>query len=72
MHDKRERSDEVADGVRRPTAKRRRFGPEESGLTGIEYALIASVVSIVIAATVFLLGGQVLALFQQIIAAFGN
>ena len=55
-----------------PDTELGRFSTDESGLTGIEYALIASVVSIVIAATVFLLGGQVLALFQQIIAAFGN
>ena len=45
---------------------------DTSGATAIEYALIASVVSIVIAATVLLLGDQILALFQQITAAFGG
>ena len=40
-----------------------------SGLTSIEYAMIASVISIAIAAVVFLLGGQVNALYQQIVGA---
>jgi len=43
-----------------------------AGLTSIEYALIASVVSIAIAAVVFLLGGQVNALYQQIVGALAG
>lgn len=48
------------------------FRRDEIGLTSIEYAMIASVVSIAIAAVVFLLGGQVQALYQQIVGALGG
>jgi Flp pilus assembly pilin Flp len=48
-----------------------RLSSDTAGATSIEYALIASVVSIVIAGVVLLLGDQVLALYQQIAAAFG-
>lgn len=43
-----------------------RLFSDTAGATSIEYALIASVVSVVL-----LLGDQVLALYQQIAAAFG-
>ena len=48
-----------------------RLSSDTAGETSIEYALIASVVSTVIAGVVLLLGDQVLALYQQIAAAFG-
>jgi Flp pilus assembly pilin Flp len=48
-----------------------RFRRDTRGTNAIEYALIAGVVSIAIAGAVFLLGGQVAALYQQILAAFG-
>ena len=43
-----------------------------SRATAIENALIAIVVSIIIAATVLRLGDQILSLFQQITTAFGG
>jgi Flp pilus assembly pilin Flp len=49
-----------------------RLHNDQTGATSIEYALIASVVSIVIAGVILLLGDQVLALYQQIAAAFGG
>ncbi|MEL0112857.1 MAG: Flp family type IVb pilin [Rickettsiales bacterium] len=48
------------------------FRRDEIGLTSIEYAMIASVISIAIAAVVFLLGGQVQALYRQIVGALGG
>ena len=43
-----------------------------SRAAAIEYAHMASVASIIIAATVLLLGDQILTLFQQITTAFGG
>ena len=45
---------------------------DTSRATAIENALIAIVVSIIIAATVLRLGDQILSLFQQITTAFGG
>ena len=46
-----------------------RWSRNTSGLSSIKYAMIASVISIAIAAVVFLLGGQVNTLYQQIVGA---
>ncbi|MBS0333905.1 MAG: Flp family type IVb pilin, partial [Proteobacteria bacterium] len=42
-----------------------------SGTTAIEYALIASLVTVAIAAAVGAVGQQVLSLFNKVAAAFG-
>lgn len=42
------------------------------GATAIEYALIATGISIAIAAVVFLLGDELLGLYNTIVAAFTN
>ena len=47
----------------------RRFFREERGATAIEYALIASGISIVIAAAVTALGGDVQGLFSSVATA---
>lgn len=49
----------------------RDFCRDDSGPTAVEYALIAGAVALVIVGVVFLLGGQVQALYQQILGAFG-
>jgi pilus assembly protein Flp/PilA len=47
----------------------RRFTCDESGATAIEYALIASGISIVIAATVFTMGAHVQGLYTSVSTA---
>ena len=47
----------------------RRFLRDESGATAIEYALIASGISIVIAATVVAIGGDVQGMFSNVATA---
>jgi len=44
-----------------------RFSGDASGATAIEYALIAGLISIVIIASVSLLGTNVKALYQQLV-----
>lgn len=46
------------------------FLQEESGVTAIEYALLAGLIAVVIAGSVGLLGGAVAALFAGVAAAF--
>ena len=46
------------------------FSSDEKGVTAIEYALLASLIAVVIAATVATLGASVLALYEEITAAF--
>jgi pilus assembly protein Flp/PilA len=55
-----------------PAAKHlaRRFFADESGATAIEYAMIASGIGVVLAATVFMLGNSVKGLFTAVSAAF--
>ena len=43
---------------------------DEAGATAIEYALIAAGVALAISVVVFTLGDEVLALFQEVAAAF--
>lgn len=62
----------VSAGRQVRTGRPLRFRRDEIGLTSIEYAMIASVISIAIAAVVFLLGGQVQALYGQIVSALGG
>ena len=50
--------------------KRYRFGNEEDGATAVEYALMAASIAGVIALVVSVLGGQVLNMFQTIVAIF--
>tara|TARA_B100001989_G_scaffold246955_1_gene218524 strand:- start:1038 stop:1208 length:171 start_codon:yes stop_codon:yes gene_type:complete len=45
---------------------------QEDGATAIEYGLIAAGISIAIAATVFLVGGDIDGLFQQVQAALAG
>jgi pilus assembly protein Flp/PilA len=47
----------------------RRFRSDAGGATAIEYALIASGISIVIMATVVTLGGTVTGMFQSVATA---
>lgn len=44
----------------------------EDGATAIEYGLIAAGISIAIAATVFIVGGDIDALFSQVSAALNG
>ena len=46
-----------------------RFAKDESGVTAIEYGLIAGLISVVIIAAVTLVGQDLLAVFNQIAAA---
>jgi pilus assembly protein Flp/PilA len=55
--------------MRELVAAGRRFAHDVSGATAIEYALIASGVSIVIAATVFTLGANVKAYYTNVATA---
>lgn len=48
----------------------RRFSSDEAGTTAIEYALIASGISVAIIAAVNGVGAQVLVMFQSVVAAF--
>lgn len=47
-----------------------RFSRDEAGATAIEYALIASGISVVIVAAVNGIGDQVILIFQSVGAAF--
>lgn len=49
-----------------------RFRRDESGATVIEYAAVASMISIVILAACFEIGGTVEGQFQSVVAAFAN
>ena len=44
---------------------------DESGATAVEYAILASLIAVVIAATVALLGDAVTATFQELITQMG-
>ena len=46
------------------------FARDESGATAIEYALIATIISIVIVAAVTSIGTQIKAMFQSVVAGF--
>ena len=48
------------------------FAHDESGATAIEYAMIASVVSLSILVATTEIGGTVLSQFESIVAAFAN
>ena len=48
-----------------------RFLKDESGVTAIEYGLIAGLVSVLIIAALQLLGGNLVAVFNQIANALG-
>ncbi len=50
--------------MREPRA--RGFGSDQEGATALEYALLASLIAVVIAAAVALLGQTVLGLVQQV------
>jgi pilus assembly protein Flp/PilA len=45
---------------------------EEKGATAVEYGLMVGLIAVVIIATVTLLGGQLNALFQRVVAALGG
>lgn len=49
-----------------------RFMGDEAGTTVIEYAAIASMISIVILAATFEIGGTVQSQFMSIVGAFAN
>ena len=48
----------------------RRFRKHRSGATAIEYALVASLIAIVIVTAVGAVGAQLVALFTRVAAAF--
>ena len=48
------------------------FWTDETGATSIEYALIGSLVSIVIVAALTEMGPDLLAMYQSVVDAFGN
>lgn len=52
------------------TAKIIKFLPDEDGVTSIEYALIASLIAIVIVLSVTNVGREVGMLFDKIVAGF--
>jgi pilus assembly protein Flp/PilA len=45
---------------------------EEKGATAVEYGLMVGLIAVVIIATVTLLGNQLDALFQRVVAALGG
>ena len=53
-----------------PRARLARFCSDESGATAVEYAIMASGIGLVLAATVFLLGGKVANLFTTLAGLF--
>lgn len=48
------------------------FVTEETGATSIEYALVGSLVSIVIVAALTEMSPNLLAMYQSVVDAFGN
>jgi pilus assembly protein Flp/PilA len=50
----------------------KRLFREEEGVTLIEYALIAALIAIAAIVTLGLVGGQINALFQQVLSALGG
>lgn len=46
------------------------FNQRDAGVTSIEYALIASLIAVVIVVSVDAVGDQVLILFEKVVAAF--
>ena len=56
--------------MKRVTTKVRTFFGEEGGVTAIEYALIASLVAVVIVGAVTSVGTQVVVLFESVVGAF--
>ncbi len=48
------------------------YWEQRDGATAVEYALIASGIAAAIAATVYLLGDSMLAMYLQISASFGG
>jgi len=47
-----------------------RFLKEERGATAIEYAMMASLIAAVVAATVSMIGGQLIPLYTSAVAIF--
>ena len=45
---------------------------KDRGATAVEYGLLVGLIAVVIIATVTLLGGQLNALFQRVVAALGG
>lgn len=45
---------------------------DEKGATAVEYGLIVALIAVVIIGVVTLLGGQLQAIFQQIVTALGG
>jgi pilus assembly protein Flp/PilA len=54
------------------TSTAERFYADESGATAIEYAMIASSIGVAVAATVYVLGDKVKALFTNVSNIFGS
>ena len=52
------------------TAPFKRFLCEDDGVTAIEYALIASLIAVVIVGAVTTLGTKLVVLFDSVVAAF--
>lgn len=48
-----------------------RFAGDSSGATAIEYALVATLIAVAIAAAVFELGGGVKPLYEQLVGKMG-
>lgn len=53
-------------------AEARRAAQDQSGATAIEYGLIAAGIAIVIIGALALVGGQLTALFNQIVGGLGG
>jgi pilus assembly protein Flp/PilA len=60
---------ERVDQRRRLTGAIRRFMRDESGATSIEYAMIASGIAVVIAATIVSLGSSVKGMYSNVLTA---
>ena len=52
------------------TIQARRFLPAESGVTAIEYALLGSLIAVVIVGTVALIAPVLNTIFEKVIAGF--
>jgi len=47
-----------------------RFLPEENGVTAIEYALLGSLIAVVIVGAVTLIGPVLITIFEKVVAGF--
>ncbi|MBW6521767.1 MAG: Flp family type IVb pilin [Desulfoarculaceae bacterium] len=54
------------------TTEQRGFLPAESGVTSIEYALLGSLIAVVIVGTVILIGPILNAIFEKVVAGFSQ